>query len=388
MCSCQIKLDESRGCGKYVIEFKPERDDRLSVHKDTKRGTWYVKIKYTDWTGEKKETTRRGFAKKKDAQLFEQDFHRQKQCAPSMSFQALYDLYMADMKPRLRPTTYHVKERIFVSKILPSFAKLPCDQITPAKIRQWQNKIVSDNYSETYLRAINNQLTAIFNFAMSYYGLPSNPMKRAGLIGKSHAGTMKFWTVDDFQKFIRHTTNPLYKTSFSILFWTGMRIGELLALTYKDFDFDKNIIHITKTYTRLFQKDIIGPPKTPKSTRDVTMPLFLAETVKVYIQSLHAFDPSTRLFEITKYGLSKEMKRGSFRSGVKEIRLHDLRHSHASYLIHRGIPIIAISQRLGHEKIETTLRTYAHLYPQDRDIIIDAIESDPEIKGSIKGHKQ
>lgn len=167
-----------------------------------------------------------------------------------------------------------------------------------------------------------------------------------------------------------------------------MRIGELLALTYKDFDFDKNIIHIIKTCTRLFQKDIIGPPKTPKSTRDVTMPLFLAETVKVYIQSLHAFEPSIRLFEITKYSLYKEMKRVSFRSGVKEIRLHDLRHSHASYLIHRGIPIIAISQRLGHEKIETTLRTYAHLYPQDRDIIIDAIESDPEIKGSIKGHGQ
>ena len=120
----------------------------------------------------------------------------------------------------------------------------------------------------------------------------------------------------------------------------------------------------------------------------LTTPLFLAETVKAYIQSLHAFEPSTRLFEITKCGLSKEMKRVSFRSGVKEIRLHDLRHSHASYLVHRGVPIIAISQRLGHEKIETTLRTYAHLHPQDRDIIIDVIENDPEIKGSIKDHGQ
>ena len=164
----------------------------MSVHKDTKRGTWYVKIKYTDWTGEKKETTRRGFAKKKDAQLFEQDFHQQKQGAPSMSFKALYDLYMADMKPRLRVTSYHNKEHLFVSKILPTFAKLPCDEITPAKIRQWQNKIVSGNYSETYLRTINNQLTAIFNCAVNYYGLPSNPVKRAGLIGKSNAGTMKF----------------------------------------------------------------------------------------------------------------------------------------------------------------------------------------------------
>jgi hypothetical protein len=360
----------------------------LSVHKDTKRGTWYAKIKYTDWTGEKRETTRRGFAKKKDAQLFEQDFHRQKQAAPSMSFKALYDLYMADMKPRLRPTSYHTKEFVFTTKILPTFANLPCDQITPAKIRQWQNDLVSQNYRNTYLRGINNQLTAIFNFAVNYYGLPINPVKRAGLIGKGQAGAMQFWTVDDFQKFIGHTTNRLYRVCFSILFWTGMRVGELLALTCKDFDFEKNIVHITKTCTRLHQQDIIGPPKTPKSIRDVTIPMFLAVEIQTYIQSHHALDPAAQLFQITLFALTHEMKRVCFRAGVKKIRIHDLRHSHASYLIHRGIPIIAISKRLGHEKIETTLHTYAHLYPQERDIIIDAMENDPEIRGSSRGHKK
>ena len=134
----------------YRIQIR-ERDDLLSVHKDRKRGTWYVKIKYTDWTGEKKETTRRGFAKKKDAQLFEQDFHRQKQGSHSMSFKALYDLYMEDIKPRIRPTTYRSKEYMFTSKVLPFFANLPCDQITPAKIRQWQNELVKGDYQETYL---------------------------------------------------------------------------------------------------------------------------------------------------------------------------------------------------------------------------------------------
>ena len=81
------------------------------------------------------------------------------------------------------------------------------------------------------------------------------------------------------------------------------------------------------------------------------------------------------------------MRRVATQVGIEKIRLHDLRHSHASYLIHRGIPIIAISQRLGHEKIETTLQTYAHLYPQERDMIIDAIENDPATrKGSNGGH--
>ena len=360
----------------------------MSVHKDTKRGTWYAKIKYTDWTGEKKETTRRGFAKKKDAQLFEQDFHRQKQRAPSMSFKALYELYMADIKPRIRPTTYHNKEHLFMTKILPTFEKLSCDKITPAKIRQWQNELIKQNYRDTYLRTINNQLTAIFTFAVNYYGLQANPVKRAGLIGKRNADPMKFWTVDDFQKFIAHTTRPLYKIIFSILFWTGMRVGELLALTSNDFNFDKNIVSITKTCTRLHRKDLIGPPKTPKSTRDITMPIFLAKEVQEYILSLHAFEPDARLFEITTFALAHEMRRVSSRCGVKEIRLHDIRHSHVSYLIHRGIPIIVISQRLGHQQIETTLQTYAHLYPQERDIVIEAIESDPQIKGSNEGHEQ
>ena len=357
-----------------------ERDDLLSVHKDTKRGTWYVKIKYTDWTGEKKETTRRGFAKKKDAQLFEQDFHRQKQGAPSMSFRALYELYMADIKPRIRPTTFRSKEYMFISKVLPFFAALPLDQITPAKIRQWQNELVKGNYQETYLRSINNQVTAIFNFAMNYYGLSTNPAKRAGLIGKNHANVMKFWTVDDFQKFISHTTTPLYRISFLILFWTGMRVGELLALTLGDFDFDKNLIHINKSYARLDNVVLIGPPKTPKSRRDITIPAFLVDEIQQFICMQHAVDSDTRLFETSKDALGNEIKRVAARIGIEKIRVHDLRHSHASYLIHRGIPIIAISQRLGHEKIETTLQTYAHLYPQERDMIIDAIESDPAAK--------
>ena len=298
-----------------------------------------------------------------------------------MSFRALYELYMADIKPRIRPTTFRSKEYMFISKVLPFFATLPLDQITPAKIRQWQNELVKGNYQETYLRSINNQVTAIFNFAMNYYGLSTNPAKRAGLIGKNHANVMKFWTVDDFQKFISHTTTPLYRISFLILFWTGMRVGEFLALTLDDFDFDKNLIHINKSYARLDNVVLIGPPKTPKSRRDITIPAFLVDEIQQFICMQHAVDSDSRLFETSKDALGSEIKRVAARIGIEKIRVHDLRHSHASYLIHRGIPIIAISQRLGHEKIETTLQTYAHLYPQERDMIIDAIESDPAAKG-------
>lgn len=360
----------------------------MSVHKDTKRGTWYVKIKYTDWTGEKRETTRRGFAKKKDAQLFEQDFHRQKQGAPSMTFRALYDLYMQDLQVRLRPTTLATKEHLFTTKVLPFFGDLPCDEITPVKIRKWQNELVKRNYKATYLRLLNNQLSTFFNYAVRFYGLPFNPVKRAGMIGKSNADDKSFWTVEDFQKFINHTTSPTYRICFLLLFWTGMRLGELLALSYSDFDFAKKLVHITKNYVRVQKGYVMGLPKTPKSTRDITLPSFLIEEVMNYAAKQYALQPDARFFEISRGGLSQEMKRVSSQVGVQKIRLHDLRHSHASYLIHRGIPITAISARLGHENIETTLKTYGHLYPQERDIIIDSIENDVSFQGSNKGHEQ
>ena len=361
----------------------------MSVHKDVKRGTWFAKIKYTDWAGERRETTKRGFAKKKDALLFEQEFLRQKAGSPSMKFKDLYALYMEDLKPRIRATSYQCKEYLFTSKLLPFFGHMACDEITPAQIRKWQNELVNQNYRPTYLRIINNQLTAIFNFAVKYYGLPSNPVKRAGSMGKCHADAMQFWTVEEFQKFIASVKNPAYKTIFSLLFWTGMRIGEALALNYNDFDFHKQLVHVTKSYAKVNGHDLIGPPKTPKSVRDITLPSFLSAELQLFIRSLGTINPTARLFETSKNTLGNELKRSAASAGVKKIRLHDLRHSHASYLIHRGVPILAVSKRLGHETIETTLRTYAHLYPQERDIVLDAIENDPLTnKGSFGGHTQ
>jgi phage integrase len=353
----------------------------LSVHKDTKRGTWYAKIKYTDWTGAKKETTRRGFARKKDAQLFEQEFLRQKQESPSMSFQTLYDIYMQDIQVRLRTSTLITKENLFSANILPFFGDLPCDAITPVKIRMWQNELVKRNYKPTYLRLLNNQLSAFFNYAVRFYGLPYNPVKRAGLIGKSTADAKHFWTLEDFQKFIAQITSSEYRICFLLLYWTGIRLGELLALSYSDFDLEKKIVHIRKNYVRTRNGYGIGLPKTPKSVREITLPTFLVEELKVFSKEQYSLQPDARLFEVEKDGLYNEMKRVSKQCGVEKIRIHDLRHSHASYLIHRGIPITAISARLGHENIDTTLKIYSHLYPQDHDIIIDSIESDVMPKG-------
>lgn len=155
-----------------------------------------------------------------------------------------------------------------------------------------------------------------------------------------------------------------------------MRIGELLALTRADIDTKKNSISITKSYQRFDKRDIITEPKTAKSKRIISIPEFLAADYEDYFTKLYDLDDDDRIFRFTKGYLTCEMKRGVKASGVKKIRLHDLRHSHSSHLIELGFTPVAIAERLGHEKVETTLNTYVHLYPNKQIEIANRLDEE------------
>lgn len=338
----------------------------LPVYKDEKRKTWYCAFRYKDWTGTTRQHKKRGFTKKSEAQEYERDFLKKQSGSCDMAFGSMVELYMEDCKSRLRSTTYEGKKYLIDSKILPSFKDLPVNAITAATVRKWQNELLDDDaeYAPTYLKTINNQLSAIFNFAKRYYGLTTNPAAVAGSIGKKNAETMQFWTQDEYQLFAAAVSDkPAAFAIFNTLFWTGMRSGELLALTLDDVNFEAKTISITKSYARISGEDVISPPKTPKSRRVITAPDFLLDILKDYSGRLVDYEPSERLFEYTKHYLQSEMARGCKKSGVKKIRVHDVRHSHASLLIELGFSPLLISERLGHENVETTLETYAHLYP-------------------------
>ena len=299
-----------------------------------------------------------------------------------MKFADFWKMYCADMETRLREHTMRTKKYIVELKILPYFGNKRVNDITAADIRQWQNELIKMGYSPTYLKTINNQLSAIFNYAVRYYDLKSNPCAKAGSMGKSKAEEMDFWTGEEFRKFIDSVMNKrLSYMAFMTLYWTGMRLGELLALNPKDVDLKKRTISITKSYQRLGKKDVITPPKTPKSKRVITIPEFLAADIKDYMDSLYDLQEDDRLFPITKYYLEHEMQRGIKESGVKRIRVHDLRHSHASMLIELGFSPLEIANRLGHEKVETTLNTYSYLYPNKQTKLAERL--DREYKGDL-----
>jgi len=185
---------------------------------------------------------------------------------------------------------------------------------------------------------------------------------------------MKFWTLKEFKRFIEFNDKPVSNLAFKILFWTGIRSGELMALTFKDINLKDKTININKTYTRLNKQDIINEPKTPKSKRVISISDSLCKDIEEYKSKLYDYKENDRIFNFTKFFLTHEMIRVCKKSEVKQIRIHDLRHSHASLLIELGFTPLLISERLGHEKIQTTLNTYSHLYPNKGNIIANKLD--------------
>lgn len=347
----------------------------MAAYKDNERNTWYCQFYYTDWTGSRKKKKKRGFSTKREAQEWEREFLNKQQANPDMSFSSLVELYFEDMGSRLRKSTLSSKRYMMDTKILPYFKDLPINQIKATHVRKWQNELLNLKYAGTYLKTINNQLVAVFNYAVKYYDLKDNPCHKAGGMGKKNADEMQIWTNEEFNKFLPFISNkPQSKAAFEVLYWTGIRSGELMALTPHDIDFKNKTLTINKSYQRLDKEDIISEPKTPKSNRIITLPAFLCTNLEEYIKTLYSIEADDRLFHFTKYFLHNEMNRGCKKSNVKRIRLHDLRHSHASLLIELGFSPLLISERLGHENIETTLNTYSHLYPNKHSQVSDKLQ--------------
>lgn len=347
----------------------------MTVTKDGKG--WRVQFYYKDWQGLSHKKNKRGFKTKTQAEEWARDFLQKQQRDLDVNFENFVAIYYEDMTHRLRENTMITKKFIIDLKITPYFKKKCMNEIKTSDIRAWQNELMKKGYAETYLKTVNNQLAAIFNYAVRYYDLKDNPCRKAGTIGKGHASERSFWTKQEFKEFLVTVEHkPEAEMAFMLLYWTGMRIGELLALTYEDVNLEKRTITVNKSYQRISGRDVITPPKTPKSNRILTIPPFLVERLDEYMTHLYGIMKNDRMFRFTKSYMEHEILTGIKKSGLKRIRLHDLRHSHASLLVEMGFAPLAIAERLGHEKIETTLNTYSHLYPNKQVELADRLEEE------------
>lgn len=360
----------------------------MPIYKNQETGTWYVICWFTDWKGERKQKCKRGFPTKKTAAEWERQFLMQKQANIDMTLESFVKLYEQDVKPKLKLNTWLTKESIIQKKILPYLGKRKLSEITARDIISWQNEMreLTDSngnpLSITYLKTIHNQMSAIFNHAIKFYGLQINPAAKAGSMGEKEAQEMDFWTKEEFLKFIDAMMDyPIYYYAFEMLYWCGLRLGELLALTPDDFNFDNSTVSITKSYQRIKKQDVITSPKTKKSIRIIQMPEFLTQEIQDYLKRLYGVEHDSRIFPLTKNGLKRHMEKGCKASGVKVIRIHDLRHSHVSLLIDMGFSALAIADRVGHESIDITYR-YAHLFPTRQTEMAAKLNNERIMKGA------
>ena len=364
----------------YAKQLNSGLEEQLmAVYKEEKTNTWRAVYRYTDWNGERKQTQKRGFKTKREAQAWEREQLNKSTADLDMTFKSFVDLYTADMKTRLKENTWATKDHIIRTKLLPYFGKLKMCNITAQQIITWQNEMLNyknENgkpYSPVYLKTVHNQLSAIFNHAVRYYNLRENPCKKAGSMGKKKNREMMFWTKEQYLKFAEAMMDkPQSFYAFEMLYWCGIREGELLALTPADFDFEKGTVSINKSYQRLNGQDLITTPKTEKSNRVITMPQFLTDEIQDYLKMLYGIGPDDRMFTITKSYLHREMDRGAKEAGVPRIRIHDIRHSAVSLLIDMGFSATAIADRVGHESIDITYN-YAHLFPSKQTEMADKL---------------
>lgn len=195
----------------------------------------------------------------------------------------LAEKYLEDRKPRIKPSSYYSIYNLIKDTLLDFFGELKVCDISPLLVRTWQNQQKEKGYSEKYLKNKNSQLSSVFKFGISFYGLASNPVERAGSIGSEKTVNINFWTLEEFNKFISIINEDMqYEALFYLLFYSGMRIGEALALNYADFNLKENTVRISKTYTKINGTEIILTPKTKKGNRTVTLPKFVMNKILIY----------------------------------------------------------------------------------------------------------
>lgn len=355
----------------------------MSVYKD-KDGTWFVKLRYKDWNGRHIDTTKRGFATKREASAWESERLKALTGALDMTLKDfIYDVYLPNMENRIRRSTYLMKKNVLEKHVIPVLGNFSIVELSPTDIIRWQDGIMNYRdpktgkpYTKSYQKTINLQLTAVLSHGVKYYNLPENVAIKAGSIGDNKHLEVDFWTYEEAVLVIDELMdNPLYHMAVSFLYFSGCREGEMLALTWDKLDVKTRLVTIDSTYQILDGKPHIGPPKTPQGFRKVMLPDFLIEELLEFRNLVYKPNPDDRIFAgVNKTSLNRILKKAAEKAGVKPITVHGLRHSHVSLLINMGFDAVSIGKRIGHKSVEVTYR-YAHMFPSTQKKLVECLEN-------------
>ena len=298
-----------------------------------------------------------------------------------LTFTELCEAYLSYQKLRVRESSY-ISTASRLKLITPFFADKPVEDIRPADILAWQNTLAE--YSTKYIANLRQQLSAILIYAERYYDITNvmrkiEPLRIAPKPGELSKKKLKYWEQHEFELFL--TGIPEAKQEFALffrfLYATGCRLGEARALTWDDIDTHALIVSITKSVTDKTSADAfaITDPKNVSSIREIS----ISEKMVKALLAFRRTNPKAGKYvfggdrPLPQSSIRNEWNRAVDASGMRRITIHDLRHSHVSLLISRGLQITAIAARLGHSNTQQTLNTYAHMLPSDESRIRAAI---------------
>lgn len=351
----------------------------MPVYKDKKRGTYYFITRIPTKNGTK-QVKRRGFETERAAKLAEAKLQIEAEEGlfeeENPTFEYVADQYLEWYKRRRKASSYTKVESIVRVNLKPVFGKKRIKDIRNRDIRRFQDDLIDAEYSAHHIKKVHQTLSTIFNFAIKEEYTKNNPAREVGNVEMEEEQHINYWTLEEFKQFISVVDDYKYKTLFMTLYYSGMRKGELSALTWKDIDFKNNTININKTA----YNTKITTPKTKSSIRTLKMPRYvmkmLQELKNIQKPKLNFFVFGEADIHLPATTLDRYYHKYLDKSKVKKIRLHDFRHSHASYLINKGAIPAVVAKRLGHKDVATTLNIYSHLYPSTEKEIIDQMEDD------------
>lgn len=350
-------------------------------NKQTKR--WKYRVYANDIFGNRKQFEKGGFATKREAQFAERELLSQDRVGEcNLTFEELWELYKEHISLKMKAQSYRKTLSKFKNHILPYFKDYKVKNINATIYTKWQRIIEEKGFKYKYNASIHGSMVTILNYAVQFHGLKNNIASQVGNFKRKYdlQTSVNFWTLEEFNTFINVMPNDVYKAFFTTLYYTGLRQGECLALTWKDFNKDYLDIYKTISKEKLNGEYIVNTPKTQKSIRRIKLDDNLIQVLnelKEKAKQFEGFEEDWYIFgcinPLSPSTIGRKRDKYCAISGIKKIKIHELRHSHASLLLSYGVPITVISQRLGHSNITMTLDTYSHLIPQDEDKAINIL---------------
>ena len=344
----------------------------MSVHKD-RNGSWYFTVRVTDLNGRTRQVKRRNIAwkLKKDAQEAERAFLNSQQPNPdTMTYGVLFNLFVDFKKGKIKSRSLLTYTEANEKHILPYFKNVTITDLSKPLIRKWQESLLQSDFSNSYLKTIQSNFRRVLTWGYKHDYIERNPFTVEFVKKDEPKIEMNFYTLDEFNQFLSVIDSDEDRLVFQILYWCGLRKGELQALTFDDIDLSNSTINVRKSYDS--RNRIITTPKNQTSYREIYLPLFIVSPLTDYVarvKKIAGFDTSLFLFGIDSPISSTTLERRknyyASKASVKRIRIHDFRHSHVSLMINNGVSDFDIAKRLGHSR-EMVNNHYGHWFVENQ----------------------